>query len=189
MWSLENETSTTFEARLFSFMDSAFAFVDLCTQVGEASFQVLLVVPTIGEGPHILLDSLRILPGNFVFAMDREGYEALQVAPDLVQQLCSIDAYLLFDLGFSSELHLVVCHIAEAKAMPFALGFPIFCTIPIYSARTFQLPKKSGFRTSRRDSVAGHDPGCNKMWSSWHRSKRPPSPRSTQPAQRKCVRK
>ena len=147
MWTLENETSTAFEARLFSFMDSGFAFVDLCTQVGEASFQVLLVVPTIGEGPHILLDSLRILPGNFVFAMDREGYEALQVAPDLVQQLCSTDAYLLFDFGFSSELHLVVCHIAEAKAMPFALRFPTFCTIPIYSARTFQtfqLPKKSG---------------------------------------------
>ena len=69
MWILENETSTAFEARLFSFMDSGFAFVDLCTQVGGASFQVLLVVPTIGEGPHILLDSLRILPGNFVFAM------------------------------------------------------------------------------------------------------------------------
>ena len=145
MWILENETSTAFEARLFSFMDSGFAFVDLCTQVGEASFQVLLVVPTIGEGPHILFDSLRILPGNFVFAMDREGYEALQVAPDLVQQLCSTDAYLLFDFGFSSELHLVVCHIAEAKAMPFALRFPSFCTIPIYSARTFQLPKKIRF--------------------------------------------
>ena len=148
MWILENETSTAFEARLFSFMDSGFAFVDLCTQVGEASFQVLLVVPTIGEGPHILLDSLRTLPGNFVFAMDREGYEALQVAPDLVQQLCSIDAYLLFDFGFASELHLVVCTSRKQRRCRLHSDFQLFitfCTIPIYSARTFQLPKKSGF--------------------------------------------
>ena len=64
-------------------MDSAFAFAELCTQVGEASFQVFLVVPTIGEGPHILLDPLRILPGNFVFAMDREGYK---VTRDMLQR-------------------------------------------------------------------------------------------------------
>ena len=64
-------------------MDSAFAFADLCAQVGEASFQVLLVVPTIGEGPHILLDHLRILLGNFVFAMGREGYE---VTRDMLQR-------------------------------------------------------------------------------------------------------
>ena len=87
MWILENETSTAFEARLFSFMDSAFAFADLCAQVSEASFQVLLVVSTIGEGPHILLDPLRTLPGNFVFAMGREGYE---VTRDMLQ--CSIQS-------------------------------------------------------------------------------------------------
>ena len=63
-------------------MDSAFAFAELCTQVGEASFQVFLVVPTIGEGPHILLDPLRILFGNLVFAMDGEGHEALQLHRD-----------------------------------------------------------------------------------------------------------
>ena len=83
MWILENETSTAFEARLFSFMDSAFAFADLCAQVDAASLQVLLVVPTIGEGTHLLLDPLRILPGNFVFAMDREGYE---VTRDMLQR-------------------------------------------------------------------------------------------------------
>ena len=166
MWILENETSTAFEARLFSFMDSGFAFVDLCTQVGEASFQVLLVVPTIGEGPHILLDSLRILPGNFVFAMDREGYEALQVAPDLVQQLCSIDAYLLFDFGFASELHLVVCTSRKQRRCRLHSDFQLFAPSP-YTVqgrfRRFNCLRNPVFRTSRRDSVAGHDPGCNKM--------------------------
>ena len=55
MWILENETSTAFEARLFSFMDSAFAFADLCAHVEAVSFQVLLVVPTIGEGTHLYI--------------------------------------------------------------------------------------------------------------------------------------
>ena len=40
------------------FMGSASAFVNLSCQFGETSFQVCLVAPTIGEGPHILLDSL-----------------------------------------------------------------------------------------------------------------------------------
>ena len=61
------------------FMGSASAFVNLSCQFGENSFQVCLVVPTTGEGPHILLDSLRILFGNLVFAMDGEGHEALQL--------------------------------------------------------------------------------------------------------------
>ena len=102
-------------------------------------------VPTICEGPHILLDSFRILPGHFVLAMNRERHIAFQVAPHLVQQLRSTDAYLVFDLGFSSELHLVVRHIAEAQAKSLALRFPTFGPITIYSARSLQLLQKSGF--------------------------------------------
>ena len=64
------------------FMGSASAFVNLSCQFGETSFQVCLVAPTIGEGPHILLDSLRILFGNLVFAMDGDGHEALQLHRD-----------------------------------------------------------------------------------------------------------
>ena len=64
------------------FMGSASAFVNLSCQFGETSFQVYLVAPTIGKGPHILLDSLRILFGNLAFAMDGEGQEALQLHRD-----------------------------------------------------------------------------------------------------------
>ena len=146
------------------------------------------MVPTICEGLHILLDSFRILPGHFVLAMNRERHIAFQLAPHLVQQLRSTDAYLVFDLDFSSELHLVVRHIAEAQANSHS-DFQLVAPSPYTVQGRCNCFRNPVFRTSFRDSVAGHDPGCNKMWSSWQRSKRPPSPRSTQPAQRKCVRK
>jgi hypothetical protein len=82
---LENGMKDGVSSSSFSlFMGSASAFVDLSCQFGAASFQVCLVAPTIGEGPHLLLDSLRILFGNLVFALDGEGHEVLLLAPDLV---------------------------------------------------------------------------------------------------------
>ena len=80
---LENGRKDGVSSSSFSpFMGSASAFVNLSCQFGETSFQACLVVPTIGEGSHILLDSLRILFGNLVFAMDGEGHEALQLHRD-----------------------------------------------------------------------------------------------------------
>ena len=80
---LENGMKDGVSSSSFSlFMGSASAFVNLSCQFGETSFQACLVAPTIGEGPHILLDSLRILFGNLAFTMDGEGQEALQLHHD-----------------------------------------------------------------------------------------------------------
>ena len=62
MWIWKMEWKTAFRALLFLFSwVSASAFVHFSRKFGETSFQACLVVPTIGKGPHILLDSLRIL--------------------------------------------------------------------------------------------------------------------------------
>ena len=92
------------------FMGSACAFVNLSCQFGETSFQVYLVAPTIGKGPHILLDSLRILFGNLVFAMDGEGQEALQLhrdTPSFVRRVFNPSHTLLM---LRCNMSLVACH-------------------------------------------------------------------------------
>ena len=66
----------------------------LAASLARLSFKS--VVPTVGERPHIFLDSLRILCGHLIFATRGEGHKALQLALDLVKPLCSTDTLFFF---------------------------------------------------------------------------------------------
>ena len=107
----------------------------LCRSCGQGICQIHFLIPAKLEGLHILLKPCSISCAQSFMSAQLFGHILFQMAPRLIEQLCSSELSFAFHSDHLTDLHLHMDHVAKWQAKFSALRPPGLGTNPMMSTR------------------------------------------------------